>query len=301
MLKERRRFLYPVQTRRQRKPPQWLTGKPARRPLGRNIVALVALGFLGVVILAAASAPLIAPLPPMQVNTAAQLEPPSRAYLLGTDLLGRDVFSRLLYGGRLTLGVGLLAASVAALPGLLLGLLAGYLGGWADAVIARAVDVLLAIPYLLLALGVAALVGQKLEGVVLGIGLAGIPGTVRVVRATVIGLRRRPFVLAAQSLGCTEARILVRHILPSVTGTALVMSTLQVGWAILNASALTFLGVGAPPGVPEWGAMLNEGRLYLRDAPWVALTSGSALTLTVLAVNLAGDGLRDAVDPTLRV
>lgn len=301
MLKERRRFLYPVQTRRQRKPPQWLTGKPARKPLGRNLAALIAMSFLGLVVLAAALAPLIAPVPPMQVNTESQLRPPDSVHLLGTDLLGRDVFSRLLYGGRLTLGVGLLAAAIAALPGLLLGLLAGYAGGWVDALIARTVEVLLAIPYLLLALGVAALIGQKLEGVVLGIGLAGIPGTVRVVRATTISLRRRPFVLAAQSLGCTEARILLRHILPNVTGTALVMATLQVGWAILNASALTFLGIGAPPGVPEWGAMLNEGRLYLREAPWVALAAGAALTLTVSAVNLAGDGLRDAVDPTLRV
>jgi peptide/nickel transport system permease protein len=127
------------------------------------------------------------------------------------------------------------------------------------------------------------------------------PGTVRVVRAAVVSIKRRPFVLAARSVGCTETRILFHHILPNVAGPALVIATLQVGWAILNASALTFLGVGAPPGVPEWGAMLHEGRLYLREAPWVAVASGTMLTLTVLAVNLAGDGLRDAIDPRMRV
>lgn len=267
----------------------------------RNVAALAAMAFLVVVSAAVTLAPVFAPSHPMRVDTAAQLLPPSRAHLVGTDLLGRDVFSRLLYGGRLTLGVGLLAAAVAALPGLALGLLAGYYGGWADSLITRAMDVLLSIPYLLLALMVVALMGQRLEGVGLGIGLAGMPGTVRVVRAAVAGVRRRPFVLAARSVGCSETRILLRHILPNVAGPALVIATLQIGWAILNASALTFLGVGAPPGVPEWGAMLHEGRLYLREAPWVAVASGSLLTLTALAVNIVGDGLRDAIDPRLRV
>jgi ABC-type dipeptide/oligopeptide/nickel transport system permease subunit len=264
-------------------------------------VALAAIAFLMVVMLMVLLAPLIALAHPMQVDTAAQLAAPSRAHPLGTDLLGRDVLSRLLYGGRLTFGVGLLAAAVAALPGLMLGLVAGYSDSWLDTVITRTMDVLLSIPYLLLALAVVALMGQRLEGVALGIGLAGIPGTVRVVRTAVLSIRRRPFVLAARSVGCTGTRILLRHILPNVTGTALVMTTLQVGWAILNASALTFLGVGAPPGVPEWGAMLHEGRLYVREAPWVAAASGTLLTLTVLAVNLVGDGVRDAIDPRLKV
>jgi len=290
-----------MSTRRQRQPPQWVTGKPARRPLRRNIVALAAIAFLILVTAAVICAPLIAPARPMQVDTSTQFSPPGRAHPLGTDFLGRDVLSRLLYGGRLTLGVGMLAALVAALPGLALGLIAGFSDGWVDALIMRMVDVLLSIPYLLLALTVVALMGQRLEGVALGIGLAGMSGTVRVVRTAVMGVKRRPFVLAARSVGCTEARVLLRHILPNVAGTALVMATLQVGWAILNASALTFLGVGAPPGVPEWGAMLHEGRLYLREAPWVAVASGGMLTLTVLAVNLVGDGLRDAIDPRLRV
>jgi len=300
MLRERRRFLYPIPTRHPL-PSQWPTGKPERKPLSRNVTALTAMTFLIFVSALALLAPVVAPAHPMQVNTAAQLTSPSRTHLLGTDLLGRDVLSRLLYGGRLTLGVGLLAAAVAALPGLMLGLIAGFSNSWIDSLITRTMDVLLAIPYLLLALTIVALMGQRLEGVAFGIGLAGIPGTVRVVRAAVVSVRQRPFVLAARSVGCTGTRILWRHILPNVAGTALVIATLQVGWAILNASALTFLGVGAPPGVPEWGAMLNEGRLYLREAPWVAVASGSMLTLTVLAVNLVGDGLRDAIDPRLRV
>jgi peptide/nickel transport system permease protein len=300
VLRERRRFLYPIPTRRPL-PSMWPTGKPERKPLNRNLTALAAMTFLVVVSALALFAPVVAPAHPMQVDTADQLAPPSRAHLLGTDFLGRDVLSRLLYGGQLTLGVGLLAAAVAALPGLTLGLIAGYSNGWIDSLITRTMDVLLAIPYLLLALAVVALMGQRLESVALGIGLAGIPGTVRVVRAAVVSVRRRPFISAARSVGCTETRILLRHILPNVTGTALVIATLQVGWAILNASALTFLGVGAPPGAPEWGAMLNEGRLYLREAPWVAVASGTLLTLTVLAVNLVGDGLRDAIDPRLRV
>ncbi len=300
MLQERRRFLYPIPTRRP-PPSRWPTGKPERKPLRRNVAALVAVAFLVSMSLAVLLAPVLAPVQPMQVNTLNQFSPPNRTHPLGTDFLGRDVLSRLLYGGRLTLGVGLVAAAVAALPGLTLGLIAGYYDGWLDEVIARTMDVLLAIPYLLLALTIVALMGQRLEGVALGIGLAGIPGTVRVVRSAVVSLRRRPFVLAARSVGCTEARILLRHILPNVMGTLLVIATLQVGWAILNASALTFLGVGTPPGVPEWGAMLHEGRLYLRQAPWVALASGSMLTLTVLSVNLVGDGLRDAVDPRLRL
>lgn len=293
MLREQRRFLYPIPTRRPL-PSRWPPGRPERKPFRRNGAAVVAVAFLVLAALGVLLAPFVAPAQPMQVDTSAQLAAPSRTHLLGTDLLGRDVFSRLLYGGRLTLGVGLLAASVAALPGLALGLIAGYSSGWADHLIARAMDVLLSIPYLLLALMVVALIGQRLEGVALGIGLAGMPGTVRVVRAAVVGVRRRPFVLAARSVGCTETRILLRHVLPNVAGTVLVMATLQVGWAILNASALTFLGVGAPPGAPEWGAMLHEGRLYLREAPWVAVASGTMLTLTVLAVNLSGDGLRDA-------
>jgi len=300
MLRERRQFLFPIPTRH-RPPPHWPTGKPERKPLRRNVTALVAMAFLIVMSLAVILASVLAPAPPMQVDTLVQFAPPSRTHWLGTDFLGRDVLSRLLYGGRLTLGVGLLAAAVAALPGLTLGLIAGYYDGWLDDVIARAMDVLLSIPYLLLALAVVALMGQRLEGVALGVGLAGIPGTARVVRAAVVSLRKRPFVLAARSVGCTETRILLRHILPNVTGTLLVIATLQVGWAILNASALTFLGVGAPPGVPEWGAMLHEGRLYLRQAPWVAVASGMMLTLTVLSVNLVGDGLRDAIDPRLRV
>jgi ABC-type dipeptide/oligopeptide/nickel transport system permease subunit len=274
------------------------------------------LGALVVLILISAAtlaAPLIAPADPMAVHLEEALQPPSRRHLAGTDMFGRDVGSRMLHGGRLTLGAALIATIVAILPGALLGLLAGYFGGLLDAVISRFTDTILAIPYLLLALLIVAVLpaldvrpgqapdagpgGPGLGGAALGVGLAGLPSTVRVVRSAVVRTRRMRYVMAARAVGCTEGRILFWHVLPNVASAMIVVATLQVGWAMLNASALSFLGLGAPPGVPEWGAMLNEGRLYLRQAPWIAAAPGIALTLTILAVNLVGDGLRDAVDP----
>lgn len=299
MLERRRHFQYPLPTG---KPPPrpWPTGRPERRPLRSNLIALVASAFLMLVVLLSLAAPLVAPDDPMAVDVAVQLQPPTLAHLAGTDLFGRDVLSRLLHGGRLTLSIALLAMVVAMLPGVSLGMLAGFYEGWPDALISRLTDVLLTIPYLLLALGVVALLGPGPANVALGIGLAGIAGTVRVVRAAVVGVRRRPFVLAARAIGCTNRRTLLRHILPNVAGPILVVTTLQLGWAILNIAALNFLGVGTRPGVPEWGAMLNEGRGFIRQAPWIAAAPGTLLTLTVLSVNLVGDGLRDAIDPLLR-
>ncbi len=293
-LERRHRFLYPLPTRKPL-PEPWPAGKPERRPLRSNPATLVALGFLALVILAGLAAPLVAPADPMKVDVAAQLWPPDPSHWAGTDLFGRDVWSRLLHGGRLTLGITLLAALVATLPGVSLGMLAGFYDGWFDTIVGRLIDVLLAMPYLLLALGLVALLGPGPVNVALGIGMAGIASTARVVRAAVIGVRKRPYVLAARAVGCTNRRILLHHILPNVAGPILVIVTLQIGWTLLNVSALNFLGVGVRPGTPEWGAMLNEGRGFIRQAPWVAAAPGTMLTLTVLSVNLVGDGLRDAV------
>ncbi len=196
-------------------------------------------------------------------------------------------------------GIALLATLVAMLPGVCLGMLAGFYDGWLDALISRLTDVLLAIPYLLLALGVIALLGPGAIHVAWGIGLASVANTVRIVRAAVRGVRRRPYILAARAVGCTHYRILRRHVLPNVLGPLLVITTLQLGWAILNVAALNFLGVGVRPGVPEWGAMLNEGRGFIRQAPWVAAAPGTLLTLTVFSVNVMGDGLRDTFDPLM--
>jgi peptide/nickel transport system permease protein len=298
-LEKRRHFLYPLPTHKS--PPEaWPTGKPERRPLRSNWAAMVAAVMLAVILLLSLGAPLLTSVDPMAVDVTLQNQPPGLDHWAGTDAFGRDVWSRLLYGGRLTLGIALLATLVATLPGVSLGLLAGFYAGWVDGLISRLNDVLLTIPYLVLALGIVAMLGPGPVNVALGIGLAGIAGMVRVVRAAVIGVRRRPYVLAARAVGCTNHRIVLRHILPNVAGPIWVITTLQVGWAVLNVSALNFLGVGVPLGVPEWGAMLNEGRLYIYEAPWLAIAPGTLLTLTVLAVNLVGDGLRDAIDPLLK-
>ncbi len=298
-LKPTRRFLYPLPTRQAPRSP-WPRGRPERRPLSSNPAAIASALFLGLVLLASLTAPLLVSTDPMQMDVNSQLQPPSLAHWAGTDLFGRDVWARLLHGGRLTLGIALLATLVAMLPGISLGLLAGFYGGWPDLIISRLTDVLLTIPYLLLALGVVALLGPGPVNVALGIGLASIANTVRVVRAAVIGVRKRPYILAARAVGCTSGRIVLHYILPNILGPTLVILTLQIGWAILNVSALNFLGVGVRPGVPEWGAMLNEGRGFIRQAPWISAAPGTLLTLTVLSVNLVGDGLRDATDPLLK-
>ncbi len=287
---------YPIPTRRPI-PRPWPVALPPRRPVRRNRAALIALTALVLISAVTLVAPLIAPADPMAVHLEAALQPPSRAHPAGTDMFGRDVMSRVLYGGRLTFAAAVIAAIVATLPGTLLGLFAGYFGGLVDELIGRLTDLILAIPHLLLALLIVAVVGPGVGGAALGVGLAGLPTAVRVVRSAVARTRRMRYVMAARAVGCTEGHILIRHVLPNVASVVIVIATLQMGWAMLNASALSFLGLGAPPGVPEWGAMLNEGRLYLRQAPWIAAVPGIALTLTILAVNLVGDSLRDAVDP----
>jgi glutathione transport system permease protein len=195
------------------------------------------------------------------------------------------------------LGAGLLAALVAAVPGTLLGLVAGHYEGLVDTLISRLLDVLLAFPRLLLALGIVALTGKGLLNIALATGMAGLPVVARVVRGATRQVRGQTYVEASRALGANEQAIIRRHIWPNVTGATLVVVTLQMGWAVLDVSALSFLGLGPPLGTPEWGTMLNEARIILREAPWVALAPGLALALTVLTVNLLGDALRDVLDP----
>ena len=245
------------------------------------------------------AASILAPYSPTATDPANQLLPPSPAHLVGTDLFGRDVWSRLLWGGRLSLAAGILAVTLAALPGSLLGLLAGYSGGWLDALLMRLVDMLLAFPSLLLALALVAWLGPGLVGAALAVGLAGIPRFARLVRAATLGIRSELYIEAARVVGCRPERILLRHVAPNVGGVVIVLGSLELGYALLNIGALSFLGLGAQPPTPEWGAMLAEGRTLLRDAPWVATAPGLAITLTVLAFNLLGDALRDALDPRM--
>ena len=287
-------------------PLPWSASQPRlpdpTRPTGRGTMAralrraiALALLLLGLGLLALL-APWLAPSDPM-IPIAPPLSPPSTVHWLGVDHLGRDILSRLLFGARWTLGAALMAATIAAVPGITAGLFAGYLGGRVDTVVSRSLDVLLAFPRLLLALGIVALSGKGLPNVALATGLAGIPLLARVVRGAVLSTRSQTYIEAARAVGASDARIVRRHIWPNIAGTTLVVVTLQIGWAILDVAALSFLGLGPALGTPEWGTMLNEARIALRDAPWAAVVPGSALALTVLAVNLLGDALRDALDP----
>jgi peptide/nickel transport system permease protein len=236
----------------------------------------------------------------MEVIPEQQFLPPSWAHPFGTDLFGRDVATRVLYGGRLSLGIAMLAVLLAMIPGTGMGLMAGYYGKWVDRSIGWLADVMLAFPSILLALTIVAALGSGTANLVIAVGIAGIPHYTRLVRSQVLAARREPYVRAATTVGCTDTRILTRHILPNVLSSIIVLATLDIGWAILSASALSFLGLGVQPPTPEWGAMLNEGRGYMRDAPWVTTAPGLTIALTVLSVNLLGDALRDAWDPRRR-
>ncbi len=290
---------YPIPTRKA--PPRREIPPPVRRrALRRNPAGLLGLIILTLIVAATLSASALAPYDPLDMTPSQQLLPPSLAHPLGTDLFGRDVLSRVLYGARISLLVGGLAALIAALPGILLGLVSGYYGGRIDSATMRVMDTLLAFPGLILALGIVAVLRPGLSNVTLAVGLAGIPAYTRVVRSSVLTVKRSLYVRAARAVGCRDSRILFRHILPNVLAPVIVLSTLNVGRSILHASALSFLGLGVQPPTPEWGAMINEGREILRLAPWVSLTPAAMILLTVLGINLLGDGLRDALDPRLR-
>lgn len=270
---------------------------PARRPLLRQPVTLVALAWLTLAGLGAGLAPFLAPAGPLAADTTRGLLPPGPGGPLGTDLLGREVLTRLLWGGRWTLGMGLLALAVAVGLGLPTGMVAGTFGGRIEAALMRLVDALLAFPSLLLAMAVVALMGPGVGSVAVAVGLAAAPAYARVARSAALEVRAQPYVDAARALGGSEWRVLVRHVLPNAAPPLVAFAATQLGWVLLNGAALNFLGLGAPPGTPEWGAMLVEGRGYLRDAPWVSAFPGLALTLTVLAANLVGDGLQEALRP----
>ncbi len=270
---------------------------PARRPLLRQPATLVALAWLTLAGLGAGLAPFLAPAGPLAADTTRGLLPPGPGGPLGTDLLGREVLTRLLWGGRWTLGMGLLALAVAVGLGLPAGMVAGTFSGWSETVLMRLVDALLAFPSLLLAMAVVALLGPGVGSVAVAVGLAAAPAYARVARSAALEVRAQPYVDAARALGGSEWRVLVRHVLPNAAPPLVAFAATQLGWVLLNGAALNFLGLGAPPGTPEWGAMLVEGRGYLRDAPWVSAFPGLALTLTVLAANLVGDGLQEALRP----
>ncbi|HEX2035493.1 MAG TPA: ABC transporter permease [Chloroflexota bacterium] len=280
---------------------------PVRGPLRDVVRRLVAdrtamsgLAILGVMLTLAAAAPLVAGHDPLAQNLTDRLQAPSAAHPFGTDNLGRDVFARVLHGGRISLRVGMVSVLLGAACGTLLGLLSGYGGRTVDAVISRAMEVMLAFPSTLLAIAIVAARGPGIENTMMAIGVISVPIYARVMRASVLSLKEREFVLAARCTGASGGRILFRHILPNGLSPLIVQATLGIATAIVEAAALGFLGLGARPPTPEWGLMLTDARNFLLNAPWAMIFPGLAIMVTVLGFNLLGDGLRDALDPQLK-
>jgi peptide/nickel transport system permease protein len=263
-----------------------------RHPMGMFGLTVVCL-----FVVIAIAAPLIAPYNPSQRFNGFELKPPSLQFLLGTDQLGRDLLSRIIYGTRASLTVGVLAVTIGATVGVLTGLLAGYVGGWPDAAIMRAYDALLAFPGVLLAIAIVAVTGPGIVNVAIAIGIAQMPADARLTRSIVLSQRERDYVLAARSLGATRNRIMGVHVLPNTIPPLLVQLSLAMGVAVLAEAALSFLGLGTQPPTPSWGGMLSDSRPFLRVAPWYGVWPGVALALLLVALNCLADALRHAFDP----
>jgi glutathione transport system permease protein len=263
-------------------------------------LAVIAGCVLLLVILAAVAAPLIAPYGPATPDYDNVLAGPSWQHICGTDTFGRDIFSRILWGGRISLTVGFVSVALGGLAGVALGLVAGFFGGIVDSLIMRTMDVLLAFPGILLAIGVVALLGPGIANVIYAIAVFSVPVFARLVRGSTLALKQTLYVQAARSIGVRSIPLILRHILPGALPGVIVYCSLRVGTSILTASALSFIGLGAPPPSPEWGTMLAEGRSYLGVADQVMLFPGLAIFVTVLTFNLLGDGLRDALDQRVR-
>ena len=270
------------------------------RRLRRNHGAMVGLAMLLLLALVAISGPYIAPHDPIAIDSDAVLKAPNRDNLLGADQLGRDILSRVLHGARLSLQLGLTTVGIAATVGTLVGIFSGYRGGWSDFVIQRATDLLLIFPSLLLALFVVAVMGPSIRNLMLAVAIAFVPIYIRLVRGSVLSAKENIYVDAARATGCTDLRIMRNHILPNVIAPIIVLATLGVGEAIVVAAALGFLGLGAQPPTPEWGSIAADGRNFLRQAWWITTFPGISIMLTVLALNIVGDALRDSLDPVIR-
>ena len=273
---------------------------PARRALRRLLARRTAVfGLLGVVlmVLAALLAPWIAPFDPLATSFAAVRRAPDGVHWFGTDEVGRDLLSRVIWGGRASLAAGVISVTIAVGVGVPLGMLAGYVGGVVDAVASRITDAMLAIPFLILAIALAAFLGPSLGNAMIAIGITATPIFVRLARGQVLAVRAEDYVEAARAVGNPPARILLRHILPNILPPVIVQATLAIAAAIIAEASLSFLGLGQQPPAPSWGSMLNTAQRFLTQAPWMAIFPGLAIFVTVLAFNLLGDGLRDALDP----
>jgi len=265
----------------------------------KNKMALAGLIFIVVILLFAVLAPVISPYDPASIDTKSVLSPPSKAHIFGTDTLGRDIFSRIVYGARISLSVGLIAVGIAVLVGVFFGSIAGYYGGKIDYVIMRFVDIMLCFPTLFLILAVIAILEPSIFNIMAVIGLTGWMGVARLIRAEVLTIKERDYVAASKVMGASDAWIILKHLIPNAIGPVMVSATLGVGGAILTESALSFLGIGVQPPTPSWGNILMDGKSTLGVAWWLTIYPGVFILLTVLSYNLLGEGLRDMLEPRI--
>lgn len=285
-----------------------ITVRPSRSEFGmfwrafsRNSLAVVGAAIILVMIVLGIFAPSLAPYDPDLPHIQDKLHPPSSKYLMGTDQFGRDIFSRILFGARVSLVVGAGGTAVAFTLGVILGAIAGYSGKWLDEGIMRFMDMVMAFPYIVLAIALVVLIGPSMLNLILVIGILRISQFARLIRSSVISLKEEEFVIAARTVGQTSSRILFRHIMPNALGPVLVLASLSIATAISAESALSFLGIGIQPPQSSWGTMLADGRRYILNAIWISTFPGLALSLTIFGYNLIGDGLRDALDPRTRM
>lgn len=275
-------------------------GADLAKALIKNKMSLVGGSIVLIYIILAVLAPLISPYDPYEIDLVNKLQPPSSDHIMGTDDKGRDIFSRILYGSQLSLAVGFVSVFIGALFGIVLGIVSGYYGGWVDTIIMRFIDVLLAFPGLLLALAIVSALGPSLINVMIAVGVFSIPTFARIVRGSTLSVKKMEYIDAIRVLGASDLKIIFVHILPNILSPIIVQGTLRLATSILSVAGLSFLGMGAQPPTPEWGAMLSDGRDFLFTAPHIALFPGIAIALIVLGFNLFGDGLRDALDPRMK-
>lgn len=270
------------------------------RRFRRNRLAVVGLGIVIILCVVAALADYVAPYNPIEVNLDIQFEPPSMQHLFGTDLYGRDLLSRVIYGARISLLIGFIPSAISMIIGAVLGVLSAFYGGWVDTLIMRIADVVLAFPSIILAMVVTYTLGASLFTLFIALSVVGWAGAARVVRAQALAIKETDFVTASKSIGASNRRIMFNHIIPNCIAPILVLFTLNIPDAIMAEAGLSFLGVGAQPPTPSWGLMTNEAQQYVFNAPWASIMPGLAILLTTLGFNFVGDGLRDAIDPYLK-
>lgn len=271
------------------------------KDLTGNLLVLIAMILLIVLVLTAIVGPFLVTYRPDTADLDSLRQPPSKAHLLGTDSIGRDILSRLVYGSRISLSVGIMASFLSLAIGIFFGLIAGYFGGRTDAVLSQFFDIFLAFPSLLLAIGISAVMSPGLTSAMLAITLVGWAGFARLVRGITLSLKEQTYVEASRALGATSARILREHILPNALPLLLVAGSLRIGGFILLEAALSFLGLGVQPPTPTWGSMISQNRAYINSAPWMVLVPGLAISITVISFNILGDFLRDKLDPRMQV